>query len=384
MNKILIPKEGNSTFTMIYAKTGSRCEPEKIKGVSHFLEHLMFKGTRTKTAKQIAYSIERYGAALNAWTDYELTTYWIKSANKYKKDAEDILMDMLHNSFFPQKEIDKERNVIIQEMKMYNDNSRFVAGELFYKALFAKNDGLHIPIIGTTQSLDNINRETLRNYYKTNYNNLTFVQIGAVEPCVEMDKSTRLTPAPTRRVIQDNNILIVRKKGITQANIIIGGVISPDTSNKLDKDFNFEILQGVFNDMSGRLFSKIREEHNLCYSIYFSAEPLSCGSYVWAVQMGLDQNKIDLAYKLIMEELTRPITDEELAYAKTKKVGEKALRYDSISSIATKIAYSDVLGMDYNERLFNYEKRFKNVQNINKFVKSLNFENNIMVQVIPE
>ena len=84
-----------------------------------------------------------------------------------------------------------------------------------------------------------------------------------------------------------------------------------------------------------------------------------------------------------MEELRRPITTEELNYAKTKKIGEKALAYDSIATIATNIAYSDVLGMDYNERLFNYEKRFNNVQDINKFVKSLNFEDNIMVQVIP-
>ena len=134
MNKILISKKGNSTFTMIYAKVGSRSEPEDIKGISHFTEHLMFKGTKTKTAKEIAYSIEKYGVNLNAYTDNELTAYWIKSANRYKKDSEKILMDMLHNSTFPQEEIDKERNVIIQEMKMYEDNPRYLVGEVFYKA----------------------------------------------------------------------------------------------------------------------------------------------------------------------------------------------------------------------------------------------------------
>jgi len=387
MNKVLIPKKGNSTFTMLYVKTGSRNEPENIKGISHFIEHMLFKGTKTKTAKQIAYSIEKYGANLNAWTDYELTAYWIKSANKYKKDAESILMDMLHNSFFPQVEIDKERNVIIQEMKMYDDNPSFFAWETFYKALFNKTDGLHMPIIGSRRSLDNINRETLLNYYKNNYKNLTLVQIGDVEECVDIDKSEKLVLPPTCRVIQKteaNDILVVKKKGVTQANVIIGGVVYPGGSNRLDKDFNLEILKGVFNDMSGRLFSKVREEHNLCYRVAFGVEFLSCGSYIWSVQLGLEKDKIDLAYNLIMEELTRQITDKELDYAKTKKIGKKALVYDNISTMATKIAYSDVLGMDYNEQLFNYEKRFKNVKDINQFVKSLNFEDNIMVQVIPE
>ena len=246
---------------------------------------------------------------------------------------------------------------------------------------------MHLPIIGTRKSLANIDRKVMLDYYKDKYKNLTFVQIGDVESYVEVDKTEGTIQAPIGRAYKTteaDNILIVKKKGITQANVVLGGIIYPDMSDRLDKYFNFEILKGVFNDMSGRLFSKIREEHNLCYRIYFSTQLLSCGSYVWAVQIGLEKDNIDLARKLIIEELTRPITDKELAYAKTKLIGQKALAYDSVSTMANRIAYSDLQWLDYNEQLFNYEKRFKDVKNINKFVKSLNFDINTMVQVIPE
>ena len=388
MNKILIPKKGNSTFTMIYAKTGSRAEPENIKGVSHFLEYTMFKGTETKNAKEIAYAIEKYGADLNAFTDYEITAYWINSANKYKDEAVSILTDMLQNSVFPQKEIDKERNVIIQELKMYEDSPHSCAWDGFFKAMFAKEDGLHLPIIGTQASLSNINREILVNYYKENYKNLTLIQVGDVkEEEVSMDPTNKIMLPPVRRLIEKSekdDILVIKKKGVTQANVMIGNVVYPDGSSRLDKSFKLDILRGVYNDMSGRLFSRVREQNNLCYRIYFGIEPLSCGAFVWYVSLGLEKDKINFAYDLIMEELQRPITNEELKYALTKKTGEKALHYDNNQHLGRLIAYSDLHGMDYKERLFNYEKYLNNIQDINTFAKSLNFKDNIMVQVIPE
>jgi predicted Zn-dependent peptidase len=387
MNKILIPKEGNSTFTMIYAKTGSRNEPENIKGVSHFLEHLMFKGTQTKTAKQLAYAIEKYGADLNAFTDHEITAYWIKSANKYKDEAVDILKDMLYNSTFPQVEMDKERNVVIQELKMYEDNPREVAWDAFFKALFDKQDGLHLPIIGTQESLANIDRNILINYYKENYKDLTLVQVGDVEEAVDINSSSKFALPPTQRAIlksETDNILVIKKKGISQANIIIGNVIHPDGTNRLDKNFMFDIILGVFNGMSGRLFSKVREEHNLCYRIHLGIAPFSCGSYIWYVSLGLEQDKIDFAYNLIMEELKRPITPDEIQYALTKKLGETAMYFDNVGAIARTTAYSDLRGVDYKERIFNYEKHLKNAINIASAIKYLNFSNNIIVKVIPE
>jgi predicted Zn-dependent peptidase len=386
MNKILIPKEGNSTFTMIYAKTGSRCEPASIKGISHFIEHLMFKGTRTRTAKQIAYDIEKYGAQLNAWTDYELTAYWIKSANKYKKDAENILMDMLHNSFFPQKEIDKEREVILQEMKMYEDNPRNAVSEIYQKALFEESDGLYLPIIGTTQSLANIDRGALLDYYRTRYKDLTFVQIGDVSDFRTDDTKSLETPVvPTTKNIVGRNDIIVKRPGINQANIIIGNTIKPYSMSRLDTVILIDLLEGVMNDMSGRLFSRLREQNNLCYRVYFGMGIYSCGTPGWHVSIGLSAENINKAYDLILDELTREITKKEINYAVTKKIGEMAIQNDSLNSVANTIAYLDLKNVDYMEYLSNYENLIKaQAENLREFVNTINFKNNVVTQLIPE
>jgi predicted Zn-dependent peptidase len=386
MNKILIPKEGNSTFTMIYAKTGSRCEPENIKGISHFLEHLMFKGTRTKTAKEIAYSIERYGAQINAYTDYELTAYWIKSANKYKGKAEALLMDMLYNSFFPQVEIDKERNVILQEMKMYEDDPRSSVGEIFQKALYQETDGLYSSIIGTAQSLANINRTTLLDYYKNRYKDLTFLQIGEVEKDTSYNKSAGIaTKVPNTKELRGRNDVIVKRAGINQANVIIGNTIRPIGKHSLDTIVLTDLLEGVMNDMSGRLFSKVREENNLCYRIYFSLGGYSCGTLNWGVSLGLNADQINKAYDLIMGELTKEISDTEIEYSISKKVGERAINNDTLNSLANYTAYLDLRGIDYKEYLFNYEKYAREqAKNLREFAKSINFTDNVVAQLIPE
>jgi predicted Zn-dependent peptidase len=387
MNKILIPKEGNSTFTMIYVKTGSRQEPNTIKGISHFIEHLMFKGTKTRTAKQIAYDIEKYGAQLNAWTDYELTAYWIKSANKYKKDAENILMDMLHNSYFPQVEIDKERNVILQEMKMYEDDPSSAVSEIHQKALFEESDGLYLPILGTIGSLANIDRSILLDYYRIRYKDLTFVQIGDV-PDYRIDDTKSLegvSVLPATKNIIGRNDVIVKRPGISQANVIIGNVIKPYNSNNLDTVVLTDLLEGAMNSMSGRLFSKLREENNLCYNVYFDMVIYSCSTPNWYVSIGLDAENINKAYDLILDELTREITNEEIKYAVTKKIGEKAIQNDSLNYIANTIAYLDLKNVDYMEYLSNYENLAKaQAENLQEFVNAIDFKNNVVTQLIPE
>lgn len=386
MNKILIPKEGNSTLTMIYAKTGSRCEPNDIKGISHFLEHLFFKGTKTKTAKEISYSIEKYGAQFNACTDYEITAYWINSANEYKDKAKDLLMDMLYNSYFPQAEIDKERKVILQEMKMYEDDASSYVNDIFQQALYNETDGLYLPIIGTPESLANINRNTLLDYYKAYYNDLTFLQVGAVNEGLLYGKRIQIpTKVPSIKNLKGRNDVIVTRPGISQANVVIGNILKPYNKSYLDTIILTDLLEGVMNSMSGRLFTRVREENNLCYRIYFGMGIYSCGSPSWSVSLGLDTEQINKAYDLIMEELTREISEEEIEYAVTKKIGEMAIRHDGVTSIANAIAYLDLKGVDYNEYIFNYEKHVREqAKNLREFAKSINFKDNVVAQLIPE
>jgi len=122
MQTIRIPKKGNVTHSLIMARTGARFENPKYKGISHFVEHMLFKGTKKRTPKEIALDIEKYGGDLNAFTDWEITAYWASMANKYKNQSLDVLKDMIKNPIFPNKEIKKERQVILQELKMYGDS----------------------------------------------------------------------------------------------------------------------------------------------------------------------------------------------------------------------------------------------------------------------
>lgn len=151
MQTIRIPKKGKTTVIMVIANIGSRFENTKYKGISHFVEHMCFKGTKDRTRKEIDLGIEKYGGILNAFTDTEITAYWAKIANEYQKEATNIIIDLASNPIFPEKEISKERKVILQELKMYEDSPEHYVDELFDKTLYKKSSGLYLPVIGTRQ-----------------------------------------------------------------------------------------------------------------------------------------------------------------------------------------------------------------------------------------
>ena len=141
MNIIKIHEESNTTLMGIMVPIGSYYEPPELKGISHFLEHMMFKGTKTRSQLDINDSIERYGGELNAYTSEELTFYHIHVANQYKKVGLDVLKDMLFNSTFPTKEVEKEREVIIQELKRYKDSIGSEVADLFNEVYYPKSSG---------------------------------------------------------------------------------------------------------------------------------------------------------------------------------------------------------------------------------------------------
>jgi len=385
MNKICVRKEGKATLVGILIPIGSYYEEPHIKGISHFIEHCCFKGTKNRTQKEINLAIEQYGGDINAFTDNEITFYWAKIANQYKDIAIDVITDIVTNPIFPSKEIDKEREVILQELKMYEDNPSHYIYQLANEHYYPKDNGFYLPIIGTEKTLQNINKKEILNYYKKYYNNPTLIIIGDVKDELYMEEELSLDYPDYRIPTKFKRRIFENRKDISQSIMLIKADVNVSEFSGLEKEYLMDLLSEVYNDMSGRLFSKIREEYNLVYRIHFGITMNSNGIINWEVNLGLNKNKINKAYDLIIKELNRPITKKELEIAVTKTIGSQALRIESLNCIAETIAYGIRANLDWNEYLFNYEKninKYKN--NLNYFLKKMNFKENIMAGIIPK
>ena len=152
----------------VWINAGSRIEDAKVSGVSHFIEHMLFKGTNKRTSKEIASEIDNLGGQINAFTSKECTCYYVKLLDEHIEIGLDILSDMILNSKFDEVDIDKERSVILEELKMYEDSPEDLAYDMLLEHIYA-GDGLGMNILGTRESLKNIGKKELLEYFNTYY-----------------------------------------------------------------------------------------------------------------------------------------------------------------------------------------------------------------------
>ena len=384
MNKIFIRKEGTATFVGCLIPIGSHYEANNIKGISHFIEHMCFKGSPTMTRKDIDSAIEGVGGDIKAYTSEEVTFYHCTIANRYKDMAIKVIKDLALNPIFPAKEVDKEREVIIQEMKMYEDNPQASAGDLFNRIYYPKNSPFHIGTIGTKESLYNIGRKELIAFHKEHYNTPTLIVIGDIDNFEEVDYSQKMKTTENIIYKQKQSKYLETRK-IEQAHIIMGhDVYLPQYSNT-DKQLMLELLDLVMNGMSGRLFGKIREENNLVYRIRFDYSIIASGMISWYVSLGLERNKILKARKLIEEVMLKPISKKELETSIIKTVGTNALEIEDISEVANLVVCGMRKKIDWRPIYEHYENCIRRVSgNMNKFIKELNFKENFMAGIVPK
>jgi len=392
MNKILkhipIIRDTNSSVIGLLAHVGSRNESLRYRGISHFIEHLLFKGSKKRTCQQISQAIEQYGGVLNAFTSEEVTCYWMKIANDYLDYALDVLTEFVQNPIFDEKEINKEREVIIQELNMYKDNPVYYIWDLFNRIYFPQKHSLHFPIVGTPQTLYNIDKSIILDYYNQNYTHLTMLTIGK-----EPNKIYKNLLSPRVNNVSDSLTknadiqgIFESRKNLSQANILIGNYVN--AYGVLDYYYKFALLSEIMNDMSGRLFNTVREKNNLCYRIHFNYQFFKNKFVQWAVSIGLDTSQIKKAQQLILSQLTKPITENELIMAKQKYIGGLSLSLDNNYNLMNKIITIEQLGLsiDYNTILTDAKQYINNIS-LNEFLqfqKRLDFEDNLIVGVIPE
>lgn len=309
----------------IWVKAGSVDETAENLGISHFIEHMMFKGTELRSAKRIAEDVDRIGGHMNAFTGKEATCYYIKVLEENLDKACEILIDMFSNSKFDEDELSKERNVIFEEIKMIEDSPEDYVGDLLLEMVF-KGSSLEKPIIGTQVSLSEIDRRAMLDYISNKYtaDNIVISLAGNFNPdrvCQIFNQKLRINstgfPRKAHREIPYIPDYQVRIKDVEQSHICMGlkGVPQED-----ELYFSMILLNSIIGgSMSSRLFQNIREQKGLAYSVYSSSSSFVYDG-IYSIYAGVSHEKIDAAIEGIADEMkmvgSHGIGEEELIIAK--------------------------------------------------------------------
>jgi len=324
----------------IWIGVGSRCEPPALNGVCHFIEHLLFKGTRRRTAKEISQAVEGIGGYLNAFTSEELTCFHARAGADRFGDLLEVLTDMLLNSRFAPADIARERDVIKEEVAMYLDQPQHHVQEVLNATLWP-DQPLGRPITGTNESLDAIGREQLLGYLRGNYvSGATLIAAaGRVRHAQVVRAASRLAArfaagsrprfAVAREVQSAPRVRLVTRK-VEQTQMALG---FRTCSRHDDRRFALRLLSTILGEnMSSRLFQIIREDRGLAYSIYCSPSFFAdTGDLV--ISAGLDDGNLPEVMKLVMREVRRiaetPPGAAELRRARDYVVGQMDLSLES-------------------------------------------------------
>ena len=277
----------NSISIGIWVKTGSRYENSTNNGVSHFIEHMLFKGTKNRTAKEIANSIDKIGGQLNAFTSKECTCFYAKVLNTHFDIALDVLSDMFLNSDFSKKEILKEKGVVLEEISMYEDSPEDQVHDVLTQTIWA-GDPLGMSILGTEASLKSLTRKAITDYLKKNYtaNNIVISLVGNFNRNYVFGEISKTfnNHNPDNSIRKSSSVPsfvsnhMHKTKNTEQTHICLGynGV-------ELGSKYTYPLLvmNNIFGgSMSSRLFQRIREEQGLAYSVFsYPSSYIGCGLF---------------------------------------------------------------------------------------------------------
>lgn len=335
----------------VWIGTGSRNESKENNGISHFLEHMFFKGTKNRTAKEIAESFDSIGGQVNAFTSKEYTCFYAKVLDEHADFALEVLADMFFNSIFDEEELKKEKNVVLEEIKMYEDTPDDIVHDILSKATFG-NHPLAYPILGTEETLASFTGDSLRNYIAQYYTpdnvvisiagNIDETFIKEVEKYFGHYESDHTRPDYTAPTIFDEKI--ARKKDTEQAHLCIG-------FNGLelghDEIYSLIVLNNVLGgSMSSRLFQDVREERGLAYSI-FSYHSAFLDNGLLAIYGGTASNQLDILFETIQTTLStlkqHGITEKELVNSKEQLKGSLMLSLESTNSRMSRNGKNELL-----------------------------------------
>ncbi len=333
----------------VFVNTGSRNETPEINGISHFLEHMAFKGTKTRSARQIAQDFEGIGGRINAYTSKEKTVYYAKVLKKHAEFAVEFLADILQNSTFDKTELEKERGVILQEIAMTNDTPDDIVFDYFQEAAYP-DQALGRSILGPVKNIKKFGRDHFVDYISKQYNygNMAVVAAGNIKQSDLMKWTQKYftgfgsakIKAPQKAKYNGGKFL--KEKKLEQVNLVMGF----EGLSYLDKKgYTAQILSMILGGgMSSRLFQEVRETRGLAYSIY-AFNYMNFDSGIFGIYAGTTPDKakeLITATKKEIEKICTKVTDDELERVRAQFEASLLMAKESTSGRMQKLG-GDIL-----------------------------------------
>ncbi len=337
----------------MFVHSGVVYESDKMHGVSHFIEHMIFKGTAKRSAKKIASEFDRIGGVLNAFTSKDFCCYYARVVKDKLEKAVDVLGDMIMNSVFPADEIERERRVILEEIKMYEDSPDEIIHELLGQNIW-KNAKLGRPILGTRETVGSMTRDDIYDIFESQYvsENLCICIAGNFE----WDKLCSLIDKKLKNMRQGKFIHSLQKvepssdasvyvKNMEQVHLTLGteGVSFSD-----DRRFALTILNAAFGGgMSSRLFQEVREKRGLAYTVYSYHTSLA-NTGLFGIYAGTSMNQLPFVLAVCKKEMERfrqkGISSRELNATREQLEGNMLLGLESMTNRMNRLS----MGFLYN------------------------------------
>ncbi|PKM79895.1 MAG: peptidase M16 [Firmicutes bacterium HGW-Firmicutes-14] len=335
----------------IWVGAGSRDEDDSNNGIAHFIEHMMFKGTARRSAKEIAEALDAVGGQLNAFTSKEYTCYYAKVLDEHLDVAVDLLSDMFFNSLFREEDIEKEKNVIIEEIKMYEDTPDELVHDIFASTLW-HGHALGRPVIGTDKIIGHLGKKELLAFREKFYSpdSLVVAAAGNIQHETVVGKLASLfgninslRPVRNYGVPKPNCRVSCKDKDTEQVHVCIGTPGLPMDDKNI---YVLHIMNSILGGgLSSRLFQEIREERGLAYSIFtYHSSYQDAG--LFSIYAGLSRNNLDEVISLISREVRdvryNGVTGEELTRAKEQLKGNILLGLENVSNRMTRLGKSEL------------------------------------------
>ena len=386
MRAIVTNQPGTEAVTvMVFARVGSRRENNRITGIAHFVEHLVFKGSKNyPTTSHISKALDSVGAEFNAFTSKDYTGFYVKVDKQHIDLAMSVLGDMIFYPLYDEQEFQREKGVIIEEMNMYEDTPMYMTEEYFEEQLYGAGSDLGRLIIGNKKSITKMTRQDIVDFHKKYYqpNNIVISVAGSISDNVEKKlkkyfnkkqtnksgvlKTKKLKKLPPKQAV------LIKQKETEQIHIAVGLPVNLSYGHK--NLLIAKLANIVFGgNMSSRLFINIRERQGLGYYIRAGLN-LYEDVANWQVTAGVDKNRLDKAIQLIVKEwnkLAKGITKSEFEQAREYLKGKMALQMEDSSNLAQWYAKQELFDVKLSDPVIIKEKLAKiTKEDVNKWLQT--------------
>ncbi len=353
----------------VWLSRGSRHETDEESGIAHFVEHMLFKGTATRTAEDIAQAVDSIGGQLDAFTAKEYASYYVKVLDEHVPIAVDILSDIVLRPAFHDVDIEREKKVILEEIKMVEDTPDDLVHEIFTQA-FWEGHPLGRPILGTKDSVEALTQKGLRDYFRGAYaaenviisaaGNLEHSQLRAAleQAFGSMPKAGLKQNGGPPEVVPK---VVIRNKELEQSHVCLGTASYPQ--NHGDRYASYVMNTMFGGSMSSRLFQNIREKRGLAYSVFSGINAYRDAGYL-TVYAGCANEAVGEVVDLVVEEMKlmkqAPVLDSELRRAKDHLKGSVMLSLENTSSRMSHLARQEI----YFDRQFSLDETLEGIERV--------------------